>query len=252
MTVKKLYILSVGSCELDQSAVNRNLPPGKLVNMPVWSFLLETDDGPILIDTGMPDSFVNNPDYYKGTKREGRLVPHMLESDTMVNVLKRVGYRTDDIKAVISSHLHLDHAGGNGHFRNTPIIIQRAEFDTAMNNEDYSPIECRLPDLQYQIIDGDYDLVPGVKILSTPGHSPGHQSVIVTTEKSGPVLLTLDGAYTKHNFENNLPFLSFDPEMAAKSIGHLKELIQEIHPKVIFFGHDNNQASKGRTFPDFL
>jgi len=63
---------------------------GKLVNMPVWSFLLETDDGPILIDTGMPDSFVNNPDYYKGTKREGRLVPHMLESDTMVNVLKRV------------------------------------------------------------------------------------------------------------------------------------------------------------------
>ena len=252
MTVKKLYILSVGSCELDQSAVNRNLPPGKLVNMPVWSFLLETDDEPILIDTGMPDSFVNNPDYYKGTKREGRLVPHMLESDTMVNVLKRVGYRTDDIKAVISSHLHLDHAGGNGHFRNTPIIIQRAEFDTAMNNEDYSPIECRLPDLQYQIIDGDYNLVPGVKILSTPGHSPGHQSVLVTTEKSGPVLLTLDGAYTKHNFENNLLFLSFDPEMAAKSIAHLKELIHEIHPKVIFFGHDDKQASKGRTFPDFL
>jgi N-acyl homoserine lactone hydrolase len=252
MVVKKLYILSAGSCYLDQSAVNRNLPAGKLVNMPVWSFLLETDDGPILIDTGMPDSFVNNPDYYKGTKREGRLVPNMLESDTIVNVLKRVGYQTDDIQAVISSHLHLDHAGGNGHFRKTPILIQRAEFDAAMNDADYSPLECRLPGLQYQIIEGDYDLAPGVKILSTPGHSPGHQSVLVTTEKSGPVLLTLDGSYTKQNFEDDLPFLSFNSEMAAKSIGHLKKLIQEIHPTVVFFGHDDKQASKGGTFPDFL
>jgi len=70
MVVKKLYILSAGSCYLDQSAVNRNLPAGKLVNMPVWSFLLETVDGPILINTGMPDSLVNNPDYYKGTNQK--------------------------------------------------------------------------------------------------------------------------------------------------------------------------------------
>ncbi|WDM24272.1 quorum-quenching N-acyl homoserine lactonase AiiA [Paenibacillus polymyxa] len=252
MHIKKLYFLPVGECFLDQSAVNRTLAPGKLVGMPVWSFLLETTSGPILIDTGMPDAFINNPDYYKGTRREGRVVPNMSDGDSIVNVLKRVGYRPDDIQMVISSHLHLDHSGGNGHFRNTPILIQRAEYDAAINNEDYSPLECRLPDLQYQIIEGDHELIPGVQILFTPGHSPGHQSVLVATEKSGPVLLTIDVAYTRENFENSVPFLTFDQEMAAKSITRMQELILDVRPSYVFLGHDRDQAQKCRTFPDFL
>ncbi|MDQ0889814.1 N-acyl homoserine lactone hydrolase [Paenibacillus sp. V4I9] len=252
MTVKKLYFLPAGHCYLDQSAVNRNLTPGKLVKMPVWSFLLETTDGPILIDTGMPDTFVNNPDYYKGTKREGRVIPNMSKDDRILSILKRVGYGADDIQTLISSHLHLDHAGGNGHFRNTPILIQRAEFDAAMANDDYSPQECRLPDLRYQIIEGDYEVTSGVKILFTPGHSPGHQSVLITTEKSGPVLLTIDVAYTKENFENGVPFLSSDSELASKSIKRMHELIKEVRPSVVFFGHDGDQARECRVFPDFL
>ncbi|TJY41403.1 N-acyl homoserine lactonase family protein [Cohnella pontilimi] len=252
MLVKKLFLLPVGECFLDQSAVNRNLAPGKLVGMPVWSFLLETTDGPILIDTGMPDAFINNPDYYKGTKREGRVVPNMSEDDSIVNVLKRAGYRPEDIQMVISSHFHLDHSGGNGHFRNSPILIQQAEFDAAIGNDDYSPLECRLPDLQYQIIEGDHEVIPGVQIFFTPGHSPGHQSVLVTTEKSGPVLLTIDVAYIRENFENGVPFLTFDPEMAAKSIRRMQNVIQEFRPSAVFFGHDRDQASNWPTFPDFL
>ncbi|TCP68323.1 quorum-quenching N-acyl homoserine lactonase AiiA [Baia soyae] len=252
MSVKKLFFLPTGSCFLDQSAVNRTLPPGKLIEMPVWSFLLETSDGPILIDTGMPDSFVNNPDYYKGTKREGRVVPNMSDGDRIINVLKRVGYRPEDIQALISSHLHLDHAGGNGHFHQAPIFVQKAELDAAIGNHDYAPQECILPDLPYQAIEGDYEVRPGVQILFTPGHSPGHQSVLVKTEKSGYVLLTVDVAYVRSNFDNGVPFLTSDPEMAAKSIQRMQELIQEYRPTTVFFGHDQEQAKSCHTFPDYL
>jgi Metal-dependent hydrolases of the beta-lactamase superfamily II len=163
--VNKLFFLPAGTCFLDQSAVNQNLPSGKLTEMPVWCFLLETSDGPILVDTGMPDSFVNNPDYYKGTRREGRLVPNMKEEDRITNILKRIGYQPSDIQAVISSHLHLDHAGGNGHFRESPIVLQKAEYDAAIKDEDYSPKECRIPDLRYQLIEGDYELAPALAYL---------------------------------------------------------------------------------------
>ncbi|GED02609.1 quorum-quenching N-acyl homoserine lactonase AiiA [Bacillus atrophaeus] len=252
MTVKKLYFLPAGSCYLDQSAVNKNLAPGRLLEMPVWSFLLETTDGPILIDTGMPDAFVNNPEYFKGTKREGRVVPKMTANDKIVNILKSAGYHAGDIQAVISSHLHLDHAGGNGHFPKTPIFIQQAEFDAAMGNDDYSPEECRLPDLQYQIIEGDREVAPGVQIFSTPGHSPGHQSVLVTTEHSGPILLTIDVAYTRENFDNGVPFLSYDSESTVRSIKRMKGLIEKVQPSKVFFGHDRVQAREAKVFPDFL
>lgn len=251
--VNKLFFLPAGSCFLDQSAVNQNLPSGKLMEMPVWCFLVETSDGPILVDTGMPDSFVNNPDYYKGTRREGRLVPKMREEDRIPNILKRVGYQPDDIQAVISSHLHLDHAGGNGHFRNPPIILQKAEFDAAMENADYSPQECRIPDLRYQLIEGDHELVPGVQILFTPGHAPGHQSVLVNTRKTGRILLTIDVAYTDEIFNKDIPFLSHDRAMASQSIRDMKNLVEDIQPEVIFYGHDMAQAKSWRTlYPDFM
>lgn len=251
--VKKLYFLPAGSCFLDQSLVNGNLPAGKLIEMPVWCFLLETTDGPILVDTGMPDSFVNNPDYYKGTRREGRLVPKMAEEDRIENTLKRVGYQIGDIQTVISSHLHLDHAGGNEHFRKAPIVLQKSEFDFAIHNDDYSPKECRVPDLNYQLIEGDFEVAPGVQILSTPGHSVGHQSVLVKTERSGDVLLTIDLAYNKDIFDHDLPFLSANSQMASGSIEKVKKLVREIHPKVVFFGHDGVQAKNWNVlYPDFL
>ena len=68
MTVKKLYFIPAGRCMLDHSSVNSALTPGKLLNLPVWCYLLETEEDPILVDTGMPESAVNN---------EGLLTVHL-------------------------------------------------------------------------------------------------------------------------------------------------------------------------------
>ena len=84
--------------------------------------------------------------------------------------------------------------------------------------------ECILPHLNYKIIEGDYEVVPGVQVLYTPGHSPGHQSLFIETEQSGSVLLTIDASYER-NFEDEVPFAGFNPELALSSIKRLKEVV---------------------------
>lgn len=250
--IQKLYFLQMGYCGLDQSALNGNLPTGKIMYVPVWSFLLETSDGPILIDTGMPDSFVNQPNYYAGTRREGKLIPDMQPQHTMPETLKRLGYSIKDIQAVISSHLHLDHAGGNHHFQDVPIYVQRAEYHEAIHNEDYSPIECREPNLNYHLLDGDYEVAPGIQLLSTPGHSAGHQSVLLNTEKSGSILLTVDVSYTRDNFERGVPFAVKDAQQNQQAIQRLQQVIQDKQPQIVFFGHDIEQAKHQQVYPSFF
>ena len=94
----------------------------------------------------------------------------MTEEDRIVNILKRVGYEPDDLLYIISSHLHFDHAGGNGAFTNTPIIVQRTEYEAALHREEYMK-ECILPHLNYKIIEGDYEVVR-CSIIVYASHSP--------------------------------------------------------------------------------
>ncbi|MDA1632921.1 N-acyl homoserine lactonase family protein [Bacillus cereus] len=250
MTVKKLYFVPAGRCMLDHSSVNSTLTPGNLLNLPVWCYLLETEEGLILVDTGMPESAVNNENLFDGTFVAGQILPKMTEEDRIVNILKRVGYEPEDLLYIISSHLHFDHAGGNGAFTNTPIIVQRDEYETAQHSEEYMK-ECILPNLNYKIIEGDYEVVPGVQLLHTPGHTPGHQSLLIKTEKSGSVLLTIDASYTKENFEDEVPFAGFNPELALSSIKRLKEVVMKEKP-IVFFGHDIEQEKGCKVFPEYI
>ncbi|KFN02960.1 N-acyl homoserine lactonase family protein [Bacillus clarus] len=235
---------------LDHSAVNSTLAPGKLLNLPVWCYLLETEEGPILVDTGMPEMAVDNENLFKGTFVEGKILPKMSENDRVINILKRMGYEPEDLLCIISSHLHFDHAGGNGTFTNTPIIVQRSEYGAALHREEYLK-ECILPNLNYKMIEGDYEVAPGVKLLYTPGHSPGHQSLFITTEKSGSILLTIDASYTKENFEDEVPFAGFDSELALSSVKRLKGIVAREKP-IVFFGHDMEQEKSCKVFPEYL
>ena len=82
-------------------------------------------------------------------------------------------------------------------FPDTEIVVQRAEYDAAQVQDNYFNFDfdcCKDPSLRYRFVDGDLELVPGVTLLSTPGQTPGHQSVLVKTEKTGPLLLTIDAA----------------------------------------------------------
>lgn len=250
MSVQKLYLLPAGRCLVDASALNTNLQPGKMIDLPIWSYLMETQDGPILVDTGMPDACVTDPCGYFGVSEdEAGIVPQMTEEDTILRILARTGYRPEDLLCIISTHWHFDHAGGNRKFPSTPIVVQRAELEAALDNPDY-PEDCRDPQLNYRIVDGDYELAAGVKLLFTPGHASGHQSVWVETLRSGPILLTIDAAYTRENYEHKVPFAGVNPEQAQQSVLRLQELAKAAGAKV-FYGHDPVQGREWLTYPKF-
>ncbi|QSO47152.1 quorum-quenching N-acyl homoserine lactonase AiiA [Alicyclobacillus mengziensis] len=248
MPVNSLSLLPLGRCLVDNSMLDTRQKPGQLTNLPIWSYLIETPSGPILIDTGMPDFCIDNQDLFRQPDGSAQIVPIMTAEDTITKALNRAGYQPEDLRFVISTHWHFDHAGGNTHFKNTEIVVQRAEYQAAMEGEGY-PDVCRDPDLHYRIIEGDVELAPGVQVLFTPGHSHGHQSVFVETKQSGPLLLTIDASYYRGNYEEGVPFAGVSNSAMVHSIAKLRD-VAKASGAFVFFGHDTEQEKQVRVFPE--
>lgn len=239
MAIKRLSLLPAGYCYVDQSILDTRAASNESsVKLPIWVYLIETTDGPVLIDTGMPSSCVSEPLGLFGG--ESTIVPQMTAEDTILNILERNGYQKEDLAYIISSHLHFDHAGGNEYFPHTEIVLQSEEYKAAMASADYLDV-CKRPQLNYKQITGDVEYSPGIHLISTPGHSPGHQSVLVNTPKTGNILLTIDAAYTRDNYEKSVPFAVQSQKDADASIQKLKSIAEDEEAHV-FFGHDTEQA----------
>jgi N-acyl homoserine lactone hydrolase len=134
---------------------------------PVFGWAIETADGTILVDTGMVDS-----------------TP---ELDAEWGPVLRAWPELGDVRAVINTHLHFDHCGGNRRFAGTPTYVQRAELEAAVA-PDYLEEWVHFPGESYVELEGDAELFPGVSVLFTPGHSKGHQAVLVDTDDGLTVL----------------------------------------------------------------
>ncbi len=137
---------------------------------------------------------------------------------------------------IVVCHLHFDHCGLNRFFPGVPIYAQRAEYD-ATRQKDYTVLEwVDFPGARYQLLDGDAEPWSGVHILSTPGHTPGHQSVLVDTDQGG-VLLTGQAVYTIAEYEGREPLESADA-VYARSVERLRSL----RPRRVYVSHDERVA----------
>ena len=141
---------------------------------PVFGWAIDGPVGTILVDTGMIDS---TPSLDEGWGPVLRPWPEL-----------------GAVVAVINTHLHFDHCGGNRRFAGTPIYVQRAELEAAVE-PGYLEEWVRFPGADYVELDGDAQLADGVSVLFTPGHSPGHQAVVVETDE-GSVVLAGDVTYS--------------------------------------------------------
>jgi len=141
---------------------------------PVYGWAISGPDGTILVDTG--------------------LVETTPELDEEWSPVLRPWPDLGRVTAVINTHLHFDHCGGNRRFAGTPTYVQRAELEAAVE-PDYLVEWVRFPGESYAVLDGDAELFDGISVLSTPGHSPGHQSVVVDTD-AGTVVLGGDVTYS--------------------------------------------------------
>lgn len=179
---------------------------------PVLAFAIRHPNGIVLVDTGIGQGNEGIETNYRPRARDVReaLVAANLDPDSVV--------------AIVNTHLHFDHCGQNHSFAGVPIYVQRTELDLA-RHEGHTVIEwVDFPEARYDAVDGDREVVEGVSVLATPGHTPGHQSVTVRTG-DGLVLIVGQAAQDARSFATG---------PADASIQRLRDL----NADRIHFSHD--------------
>src|SRR3954462_4992556 len=131
--------------------------------MPVYVHVIDHPDGRVLVDTGLTE-----------------LHPLVADMDPRIRPLNEQDFDLAGIDIVVNTHLHFDHCGGNHLFAGKPTYVQRQELEDARNEEHYTiPEWVDTPGVQYVPVDGDLELLPGVRLVATPGHTRGSQVVVV-------------------------------------------------------------------------
>ncbi len=141
----------------------------------VCAYLVRHPDGLFLFDTGIGSN--------EEVEEVYRPVRWGLEGQ-----LRRLGTALEEVKAVANCHLHFDHSGGNSLFGSIPIYAQRIEHQTAGTPDYTIPGIAEFPGARYELLDGEAEPLPGLRLIPTPGHTEGHQSLLVDT-RQGTVLL---------------------------------------------------------------
>jgi glyoxylase-like metal-dependent hydrolase (beta-lactamase superfamily II) len=162
------------------------------------------------------------------------------QSRRIHEVLADAGVDPQAIIAIINCHLHIDHAGQNSAFPRTPIHAQPAEWEAA-HGEDYTILEwVDFPNAGYRLHAGDYELLPGIRVLATPGHTPGHQSLAVDTTE-GLSILAGQAVYSRDEWigaptDREGASRAWDRAAYDRSIERLRDLA----PAAVHFGHDRS------------
>ena len=248
-----LYVLSLGEACIDKGRViSPGVDDGKRVHIPIPAYLIQTDDGQnILIDTGMHKVHIDDPEYtFRGQEVAEILLPIMRLEDYLVRRLADLNLAVADITHVINTHLHFDHAGNNGLFTHAPIFVQREHHRIARDNPVFPNEYWNLPELHYELIDGEPELFAGIRMILTPGHAPFHQSVLLTLPESGNILLCGDAIYCQDNVDHDAWGGQADPDMARASAAKLLKIGREQNALMIY-GHDPAQWRQLRHAPYF-
>ncbi len=191
--------------------------------MPVPSFLVEHPRGLVLFDTGMHPDVAHSTDRLHGL--ESMFTPELAPDGSVGPQLRAAGFDPAAVAVIVNTHLHFDHCGGNRLFPGIPIHVQRRELADARTEDDYTVREwVDFPGATYVEHDGEAEILPGVRLLPAPGHTAGHQIVVVETDEGRVVL----GGDVGHFFEElergETPGQQLVLELAAPTyLAHVEE-----------------------------
>ena len=231
-------------------------------SIPVSAFLITHPAGNVLFDTGMDPVTITDPDVIWGPVLD-QITPVMKEDNHILKQLEVIGFCPDDIRYVILSHLHSDHAGAIRFFPTSEFVLQRAELETAMPDsvslfypEPYrgARMDGTLAESvgAVRLIDGELDLFGDgrIRMLFTPGHVPGHQSLLVHLDNTGDVLITVDACNDQGQLDNMvIPNGTWKPEVSRHSLARLGPLREK--SALTIYGHDPEQWPTLRHAPAF-
>ncbi len=227
--------------------------------IPVPWFLIKHRKGIVVIDGGNAIEVAIDKRAHWGAVCD-TYDPIMNVDETCVEQCRLVGVEPADVRFVVQSHLHLDHSGAVGRFPNAQHIVQRLEYDYAFNPDWFSAgayirADFDRPGLDWKFLGGVYtdnfDLFGDgtIRMIFTPGHSPGHQSFLITLPNTGAVLLTIDAAYTlDHWHDKALPGLNCSAVDTAHSVAKLHKIAKDTGA-IVVTGHDPDNWETFRKAP---
>jgi N-acyl homoserine lactone hydrolase len=221
------------------------------ITIPVSMWVLDHPKGLVVFDTGNNVAIVDNCKGYWQAGMCDFLKPSQKRADVIDMQLKKLGYSADKVKVVVTSHTHLDHAGNIAMFPNAIHVLQKKELYQGWWPEKFqgrSGGAFVLADLtstrefNFLELDGDYDLFGdgSVMILSTPGHTIGHQSMKVKLPQSGTVIISQDAIWMQENLDGYPAGLNFSVQAYTNSVNRMK-FMRDLEGAQIFMSHDENQ-----------
>jgi N-acyl homoserine lactone hydrolase len=245
--VERLYILNCGEGVAgDISRWSPGVNEGKSMDFVDNCYLIKHPQGWLLWDTGVSDTVAAMPN---GLAPSDPKSVHWHRSKTLAAQLDQLGLKPSDIKSVAISHTHPDHVGNVELFPAAMLYVQKAEYEWpgANNTPRFKP------EHPVTKLDGDRDLFGdgSVVILSTPGHTPGHQSLLVKLPKTGAIVLSGDAAHFKDNWDNRrVPSINFDKDKTLASMQKIADTLTKEKAQ-LWINHDKAQRDTLKMAPEF-
>lgn len=222
--------------------------PGAAGPLPMSAgcYLVQTDDGRnILIDSGLPADYAFPPG-----------ASTIVHGKNVVAQLADIGVQPDVVDMVICTHLDVDYAGCHDAFPNAEFVIQRQQYELARGGHPRFAAargHWDHPALRYRLVDGNVELLPGLSLIETSGHTPGRQSVLVRLPRTGPVLLAGDALLLRRHFALDRQPWPFDDdvEQMLTSTGKLLDLAKREQVALVVFHHDGAQWQTLKKAPEW-
>lgn len=198
-----------------------------------YAYVVDSPSGVLLFDTG----FGPPHDYIDAAFRPGRL--------DLPSLLRNAGVQPGDIEVIVNCHLHFDHCGGNQSFPQARIVVQRAELEAARGPM-YTVREwVDFEGARFEVVEGEHSIWEDVRVVPTPGHTRGHQSLVLDTAE-GRVILAGQAAESAAGFQKGIDSWDVDlKELGAASVATLKGL----KPRRVLFAHDDAEWGPGAFTP---
>jgi N-acyl homoserine lactone hydrolase len=256
---EELFRLDCGrSLANDESVWTPGENVGRSIEFSSTCWLIKHESGWLLWDAGVPEAAHNDP---RGWSTLPKLIVYHLDK-TLTDQLAEIGLKPRDIARVAISHTHGDHIGNATLFSNATILMQRAEYSWINSpngpNDNVNQLMALARELlgtpkNLRLIDGDTDVFGdgSVTLVSTPGHTPGHQSLLVHLKNLGFVILSGDVVHSEENFERNIvPSLNTNKAESIASMERIRRMIA-MYQATLLINHYKKQTDTLKLLPAF-